>query len=129
MSHDPYCHWLSRYFFIDGLDSDDLYQEAAVAVWMAPAGMERLCARRRVIELLRRSKRGGRPEFVELGDVASPDRMVDLVAARERLRAVVNAPLSDLERCAVGRVARGEGCPKGPLDNALQRARKKLAAW
>lgn len=110
------------------MDRDDLYQEARVAMWLAPKGVERVAAYRRIVELLRRSRRGGRPTFCELADTHATADIVDLVTDRERLRGVLAAKLSDLERTAVGRAARGEGCPKGPLDNALQRARKKLTA-
>lgn len=128
MDEDGYCRWLSRFFFIAGYEPEDLYQEARIAVWLAPEGFERLCARRRIVELLRRSQRGGRPSFVQLLEVESSENVFDIVAARERVREMTQVPLSDLERMALGRVFRGEGCPKGPLDNALQRARRKLAA-
>ena len=125
---DRYCHWLASFFFVDGMDRDDIYQEASLAAWLAPCGLERLAARRRVIELLRRSQRGGRPTFCKLVDTPAGVDVVDLVAHRERLHHVLTANLSDLERSAIGRVVRGESCPKGPLDNALQRARRKLTA-
>ena len=125
---ERYCHWLASFFFVDGMDCDDIYQEAMVAAWLAPCGLERLAARRRVIELLRRSQRGGRPTFCEFVDAPSSGDVVDIVVARERLRDVLAADLSDLERTALGRVMRGEGCSERPFDNALQRARKKLAA-
>lgn len=127
-SEDRYCRWLSHYFFVAGYDDEDLYQEARLAMWLAPAGLERVAARRRVIELLRRSKRGGRPTHVELVEAESSDNLVDIAAARAELRRVLAFPLSDLERKALGRVIRGEFCTEKRLDNALQRVRKKLAA-
>ena len=123
---ERYARWLSRYFYVAGYEPEDLYQEAVIAIWRAPEGLERLCARRRVIELLRRSQR--RPTFAALEDVASPADVVDLAAAREELRRILAVPLSNLEREALGRAARGEFCSGKRLDNALQRARKKVAA-
>lgn len=127
-AHVRYARWLSRYFYVAGYEPEDLYQEAVIAIWRAPEGLERLCARRRVIELLRRSQRAGRPTFVGLVDAESPEDVVDVAAAREELRRVLSVPLSDLEREALGRAARGEACSGRRLDNALQRARKKVAA-
>jgi hypothetical protein len=125
---EPYVRWLSRYFFVPGYDADDLAQEARIAAWCAPDGLERLAARRRVIELLRRSKRGGRPTFVALSEHESTENVHDIAEARETLRRIARAPLSELEREAVRRVAIGEPCPKPVLHNALGRARRKLAA-
>lgn len=124
---DRYCRWLANYFFIDGLDRDDLYQEAWLAAWLAP-GLERLAARRRIIELLRRSQRGGRPRFVELVEAESSRNIIDIVETRERLRAILSTPLSDLERVALGRSLRGESCGERHLDNARQRALEKVSA-
>jgi DNA-directed RNA polymerase specialized sigma24 family protein len=128
---EAYCRWLAGFFYVSGYDRDDLAQEARLAMWLAPEpALRRLCAYRQIVELLRKSKRGGRPthscELLE-DDAVSAD-IVDLVAARERLRGVLAFPLSELERQAVGRAARGEGCTARPLDNALQRARRKLAS-
>jgi hypothetical protein len=98
-------------------------------MWLAPEGLERVAAYRRVVEILRRSKRGGRPTFCELHEEhAIRDDVADIAVARERVRELARIGLSDLEREALGCVVRGEACPKGPLDNALQRARRKLAA-
>ena len=72
---ESYCRWLAGFFFVDGMDRHDIYQEAVLAAWLAPAGLEHVAARRRIIELLRRSQRGGRPTFCELVD--SPDWIDD----------------------------------------------------
>lgn len=124
-----YCHWLAGFFFIDGMDRDDIYQEASLAAWLASPGLERVAARRRVIELLRRSKRGGRPTFCELAEMPLSADVIDLVTARETLRRVLATPLSELERVALGRAIRGESVTESKaIDNALWRARRKLAA-
>jgi DNA-directed RNA polymerase specialized sigma24 family protein len=128
MTHEPYLHWLSRYFFAPGYDPEDMLQEARIAAWLAPRGLERVAARRRLIEIVRRSKRGGRPTFCQLHETADSVDVVDIVAARERLREILEAPYSDLQRVAIGRKLRGESCGEKRLDNALQVARRKLAA-
>ena len=124
MSVDSYCRWLSGYFFVAGLDMDDLYQEARIAAWLAP-GHERTAARRRILDLLKMSQR--RPRLCVLHDRhAVPDPL----EGRERLRLIVDAPRTDNERVAVGRALRGE--PIGRHEKALQvaliRVRERLAA-
>jgi len=132
VTEDSYCRWLSHFFFVQGYDAEDLYQEARIAMWLAPTPeLARLCARRRIVEILRKSKRGGRPTALcELTETASPTSgdVVDIVLTRERLREMGRVELSPLERSALSRVVRGEGCSEKQLDNALQRARRKLAA-
>lgn len=129
MSDEAYVRYLSRYFFAPGYDAEDMAQEARLAMWLAEERWGRLAARRRLIEIVRRELRGGRPTLVELAaEAPDPRGLEELVAARERLREALAAPLTDLERAALGRAIRGEGCTSKPMDNALQRARKKLAA-
>lgn len=127
MSDERFAQYLAHKFFAPGYDREDMAQEARIAMWQAPEGIERLCARRRLIEIVRRSQRGGRPAFCELHDIEDAADVVDLVSARDRLRDVLAASLTDLERTAVGRTLRGELC-RHPYDNALYRARRKLAA-
>lgn len=82
-----------------------------------------------LIEQVRRETQR-RPQFAYLSEQhPSSADVVDLVAAREELRRVVETPLTDMERCALGRAVRGEPCsePKW-MDNALWRARRKVAA-
>ena len=75
-----------------------------------------------------RRERYRRPQFAELPEtVPSRDETVNLVHARERLRAVLAADLTPVERTAIGRAARGEPCTEKRLDNALHRARRKLS--
>jgi DNA-directed RNA polymerase specialized sigma24 family protein len=126
VSGEGYCRFLARSFWAPGYDREDMLQEARIAMWLAPPGIENLCARRRLIEIVRRSKRGGRPSFCEPVDAPDHADVVDLVDARERIRAVLSAPLTDLERAAIGSVVRGKPCTEKALDNALQRARRKL---
>ena len=122
--------FLATYFFVAGMDSDDLAQEARLAAWLAP-GNERVAARRRVLDLLKFSQR--RPRFAAaIEDFRLVDAradVVELVEARERLRSVIAANLTQSERVAVGRRLRGEPIRRDEkvLDQAWFRARRKLA--
>ncbi len=128
MSADPYCRWLSRYFYAPGCDADDLFQEARVAAWRAPAGLERVAARRRVIDVVRSARR--RPEFASEVELEERDSVADVVDARDRLRAVFAAAMTENERAALARVMRGEPIRRDEhaLQTALWRLRRKLAA-
>ena len=127
MSDENYVRFLARKFYAPGYDRDDLAQEARLAMWLAPRGIERLVARRAVIEIVRRARRGGRPEFSELHDEHEGGDLLDLLEARETLRGVLSARLSAVEREALGYVIRGEPYARSKrLDNAVMRARRKL---
>lgn len=127
MTIDDHCRMLSRFYFVAGMDADDIYQEARLAAWLAPAGLERMAARRQVYDLM---KIGQRRRFDALGerDVASHVDVVDIVDARERLRAIMAMPWTPLQRRALGRRIRGEGNTEKQLDNAWFAVRRKLAA-
>ena len=121
---EPYVRFLATYFFVAGMDADDLAQEARLAAWLAP-GNERTAARRRILDLLKAARR--RPLHAALhDDVPAPDDLVVRVEAREQLRAVIACDLAPREREALGRRLRGEPIPKGALDQAWFRARRKL---
>ncbi len=98
MSVDAYCRWLSRFFFADGHEAEDIFQEASLAAWCAPAGLERVAARRRVLDVVKAAQR--RPRFAELVEVAAPDTVVDVIDARDRLRAALAAVGTENERAA-----------------------------
>lgn len=120
---EGYVRFLGSYFRIDGLDRDDVEQEARIAAHFAPAGLERLAARRRVIELLRRSRRGGRPTFAVLEDVhPSSVDVLGSVCDRETIREAIESTGNGSEREALGRVLRGE---------PIERSNKRLgvAIW
>ena len=124
---EPYVRFLATYFFVAGMDAEDLAQEARLAAWLAP-GNERIAARRRILDLLKFAQR--RPRFALLVDEpVAPDSIVDLIAARERLRRVLATPLTDRERSALGRAIRGEPIARGEkaAQGALARARRKVA--
>lgn len=123
---ERYCRWLARVFFVVGMDSDDLAQEARLAAWLAPPGAERIAARRRILDLIKFSQR--RPLFAPEVEIANSADVVDLVLARERIRGALASPLSDRERHALGRAIRGESVAEKSIENALARARRKLAA-
>lgn len=141
MTEERLVSMLASSYYWPGAEWDDVAQEARYAlerarstfdptrgVWLRFAWFR---VRDHLIEQVRRETRR-RPQFAflseehaELGDV------VDLVAARETLRRVVSTPLSELEREALGRCIRGEpvsGSGRKALDNALVRARRKVAA-
>ncbi len=129
MTNDGYFRWLSRFFFASGMDSDDLYQEARLAAWLAPEH-PRLAARRQILDLV---KIANRRSFDSVPDrlATVPDRtadVVDLVEARERLRAIFDLPPN--EQRAIGRVIRGEPIRRSEkaLQSSLVRARRRLAA-
>lgn len=125
---DGYCRWLGSYFYAEGYDRDDICQEAMLAAWLAPSGLERVAARRRVLDILKAARR--RPRFVELVEVETPDNVVDAVDARDRLRAVLAAARTENERVAIARVMRGEPIARDEkaLQVALWRLRRKVAA-
>jgi hypothetical protein len=129
-SFDGYVRFLSRYFYVDGLEPDDLEQEARLAAWLAPAGLERIAARRRVLDLLkasRRMKRGVAVEFVT--EPASSVDVFAVVSARETLRGVLEGKLSPSEAEALGRLVRDEPIRRGEkrLESALYRFRQRHA--
>ena len=128
---------IARGFYWPGADRDDVRQEAAYAAILAARSHDpargslrsfvRLVVTRHLTEQVRR-ERYRRPQFSELPEtVSAQGSVVDLVHARERLRTVLAADLTPMERTALGRAARGEPCTEKRLDNALQRARRKLS--
>lgn len=140
MTEDGLIRSLASSYYWPGADWDDVAQEARYALerarlaydpsrgasWLTFAWIR---VRGHLIEQVRRETQR-RPQFAYLSEQhPSPGDVVDLVAAREELRRVVETPLTDMERSALGRAVRGEPCsePKW-LDNALWRARRKVAA-
>ena len=123
---DGYCRWLSRFFFADGHAAEDLFQEARLAAWLAPAGLERVAARRRVIDVVRSARR--RVELASEVDVEVQDTVLDVVVARERLRAVLAAARTENERAALARVMRDDPIARHEkaLQVALWRLRRKV---
>ena len=71
-----------------------------------------------------------RPRFAELVEVAAPDTVVDVIDARDRLRAALAAAGTENERAALARVMRGEPIRRDEkaLGVALWRLRQKVAA-
>lgn len=128
MTVDEHCRWLARRFFVVGMEAEDIYQEAQLAAWLADPGYEKRKATQRVYDLM---KIGQRRRFDTIGDREfvshSPDP-ADVIDARDRLRRVLDVPLSDLERVALGRRIRGEGNSDTRMANAWFRAKTKLAA-
>ena len=80
----------------------------------------------RVIGARRRGRAPGHSEAVEL---ETPDNVVDIVDAHDRLRAALAAAGAENERAALGRVMRGEPIARREgAQVALSRLRRKVAA-
>ena len=122
---DAYCRWLARFFYAHGYDAEDLFQEARLAAWLAPRGLERVAARRRVLDVMRSARR--RPLLVAPVELEAPDNVDDGVVARERLRAVIAAARPGNERAALVRVLRDEPITRHEkvLQVALWRLRRQ----
>lgn len=127
MTIEEHCRWLSRKFYVIGMEAEDIYQEAMFAAWLADPGYEKRKATQRVYDLM---KIGQRRRFDTLGDreVVAHSDPADIVEARVRLTAVLETHLTDVERVALGRRIRGEGNSEPRLANAWWRVRAKLAA-
>ena len=131
MSADErYYRWLGSYFFAAGYDREDLVQEARIAAWLAPSGLGRVAAKRRVLDVVKAAQR--RPRLYELVEAEAPGTVEDVVVMRERLREVIASVRNDSEREALRRVFRGEPLEVGrdgkALSVALARFRQRLAA-
>lgn len=148
----PLARSVSRLYFAAGYDSDDLEQEALVALLLAArrfdascgitfAGFARTLIQRRLVDVVKYSRRVRRlrPGIVGEWDddrVASPaPGPQELVEQRETFAALAAAvrALTDLEREALGSVVAGvpykrTGLVAKQVDNAVQRARRKLKA-
>ena len=139
LSHAKIAYKVAASYFWPGATREDVKQEALLALIVAERGYRpeqgafgpfaKTVVVRHLIECVRR-ERYRRPQFADSldpVDPVDPVDVVDLVHARFWLREILETPLSELEAAALGRAFRGEGCPR-PLDNALQRAKAKLAA-
>lgn len=136
--HRPIARGIAVEYRIPGLDAEDAAQEALIALWDASMRYDpergtfpsfaRLVVRRRMITLLHRATTQGRSaRTVELIDAEAEDPSL----GRERLSEIMSQlpTLSDLERKAVRDYVRGDYDSRDKVqDNALARARKKLAA-
>jgi DNA-directed RNA polymerase specialized sigma24 family protein len=140
MTEDRLISILAGSYFWPGAEYEDVAQEARYALekargrWNPEKGCPWLsfawvCVKRHLIEQVRRETKR-RPQFAYLSE-RHPARgsVHELAEAREQLRTIVEAPLTDMERFVVGRALRGETLTDEKwMDNALWRARRKLAA-
>lgn len=137
----------TRGMFAPGLDREDLQQEALIGALKARRtydgsspflAFEWLCMRRAVISAARSAtgpERGGGTWMEDLPeDVAAMHTTEHLAEVRAELRAIAARALllSPIERRAIEGVANGLtyqeiGGPFKQIDNAVQRARRKLA--
>lgn len=125
---EGHARFLGRYFRIDGLDREDVEQEARLAAFLAPAGLERIAARRRILDLLKASQREKRGRAVSLEEnVASRVDVLEAVIVRDRLRDVLSADMTEAEAEALGRVLRGEPIRRSEkrLQSSLYRFRRR----
>lgn len=147
MSHDaavrewaPLAYHVAGSFRFPGADRDDVRQEALIALWQALPrydgtgslrGWLAFCVRRKLSSKLREH---GRVKHRALNEaLREPDSFAgDYVLGGSGSLSVLLAPLTPLEQRACVGVACGltyaELGPPKAVDNALQRARVKLAA-
>lgn len=136
----------ARAWFLPGADAEDVRQEALVALWEAARAFDpvlevpftafaRLVIRRRLRDAVRRANGGNHrilTDAVRNHDV--PTSHDEVFEARAQLRALASAyqDLSPLEQRSLsaitsGRPASTVGTAR-QVDNAVQRARRKLKA-
>ncbi len=155
-TYRPMVHAIARTRFLPGGEHDDLVQEGMIGLWHAirdhdpvrgPFGpFARLCVDRQMWDAVTRANRRRHQPLQEATpyeawmdvpvadfDPATLKESDDSVRA---IRALVHAALSDLERETVIRYVRGESYDqmaaamsvhRKRIDNALQRARRKIA--
>lgn len=122
---------------VPGLDADDVRQEALVALWEATGiydaargpfpALARTIIHRHLRDLLQAATRLKRTATFD--HEADPPDMRDRIAARLELLDLARAGLTDAERAAVADHLNGVPATQSKShDNALQRARRKLAA-
>lgn len=124
---EDYCRWLSRHFFVIGMDPEDVYQEAWLAAWRAP-DHPRLAARRQVFDLM---KIGQRRRFEPMPhEQRAETDVAETVERRDLLRRILSAPRTPNEREALLRRLHGEPIRRGEhaLDMAWYRLSARLAA-
>jgi hypothetical protein len=123
MDIEGYCRWLSRRYFVSGADADDIFQEARLAAWLAPPGSEFLAALCQVKDLM---KIGQRRRLYQLAQPEIPEGhdFFGAIEARERLGALLAAPVTANEWIALGR--RIGGKPIGRNEPALDQAWYRL---
>lgn len=141
------CNVASRDYFLPGGDRDDVRQEAAIALLSAIRSYDKetgtpfsaflvMVVRRRMSTMIRLAhglKHQALNSFTELNPETTAGSVDPAVLAeqRETLRRFAECPLTPLERRAVALTAVGAtyeevGGSTKSVDNALQRARKKL---
>ena len=96
--------------------------------WLAPSGLERLAAKRRILDVVKAAQR--RPRLYELVEAEAPGTVTDVVGARERLREILASVRNESEREALRRTFLGEPVDVGAdgkrLSVALSRFRRRL---
>lgn len=127
----------ARDWRIPSLDADDVRQEANVALWEATGcydpgrgpfpAFARVVVKRHLRDLLQAATRQKRT--ARFDHEADPPDIRDRIAARLELLDLSRVHLTDIERTAVADHLNGAPVKQSKAhDNALQRARRKLAA-
>lgn len=139
----PHAATLARRLFLQGGEIEDLTQEGMLGLWAGirdfdPAKGARfapfaeLCIHRRIVSAIRAANR--RKHFPINGAVP----LIEAQSARPEPTPAANVPfgrLSKFERFVLGRhaegmsydeISAGLSCSKKAVDNALQRAKKKV---
>lgn len=138
MTENEIAHTLAWRYYVEGHDHDDLAQEVRYAIERARPGFDPrkgswthfawLVAERHLKELVTAANRQKRGKFVELSlEVQAPQDLVSLVEDRENLRKMLEAPLTERERVALGQLIRGEPITSKSMDNARYKAKRKVA--
>lgn len=141
----PLAYGIARSFRWPGADRDDVRQEAATALLHAERSWDRrgsfvsfarVVVRRHLLDCARLAER--RPALVELPDLEADEptypralaaregTVEDVVLRRERLRLVLEAPLSPRERRVLALVA--QGYPLDEIGEALDLS-AAVAKW
>lgn len=133
LAYENIARKVARQFYWQSATFEDRLQEARLALFRCPVKLSpavaQIVVRNCMIQHLRKETRRHRPQFVLFDVEPASLPLEEQVENRETLRQVLATNFSPIERCALGRAIRGEGCTEPKvIDNALQRARKKLAA-
>ena len=154
--HRPLALALAREFWFPDGDADDVRQTALVALWEACRQFDptlgafrpfaEMVVRRTLMDEITARNRHKRRLLtdavrVTVNEDGNSCEIIDVLPARgndpaeiaerhEQLRLAIGAlpSLSPLERAALARAVDGDPCAEKRMDNALQRARRKMAA-
>lgn len=155
-AHRKIAFSVAREFYLPGADREDVQQEALIGLWDAARSFRAdggssfrnfafIVIRRHLADCVTRANRLKQLVLTDAARVfgededddfelrvedvlVEPHDLVDLIVTAEELRGLVGklSGLTELERAAIARVVNGLGCAEDRMDNALQRAKRKL---